>query len=404
MAAEDILVKFFVILALLFFLPKVVNRITRIPDALTELMIGIVLGIALPSFFFIDDMITILGTIGVVTLFVYSGMEVDTGFIVTNKKFFIEHILLHIFIFIIVGISILFYLQTSPQIALLISLALTTPSASFILSSIRNIEKERKQWIQSKALAGEITALFLMVILLCFIDITRLLLSLVTLFLLITLLPIILEFLFKKLFSKLIGCEFSFIFVVTMISAFITEFVGIHFLVGAFIAGFVAKRFISDIVKDESYEHCSEIFGQQIIIGFGYFMLIFAPFYFFSVGLKMKSSMFSSDMLLLAIVICIIIVILRIGIMSIHRIIQIKEKISTAITINALCIPTLVFTFVITDILIKNYQIGETIYNVLMLYGVFTSIFGTAFLLIAVRKKHLPRQTKETTTTSDKTT
>jgi hypothetical protein len=118
----------------------------------------------------------------------------------------------------------------------------------------------------------------------------------------------------------------------------------------------------------------------------------------------MKSSMFSSDMLLLAIVICIIIVILRIGIMSIHRIIQIKEKISTAITINALCIPTLVFTFVITDILLKNFQIGETIYNVLMLYGVFTSIFGTAFLLIAVRKKHLPRQTIETTTSSDKTT
>jgi len=380
-----------------------VNRVSKIPDALTELMIGIILGIALPSFFFIDDMITILGTIGVVTLFVFSGMEVDTTFIVTNKKFFTEHIILHILIFVAVGISIFFYLETSPQIALLVSLALTTPSASFILSSIRTLEKERKQWIESKALAGEITALILMVILLSLTDITRLLLSLVTLVLLITLLPIILEFLFKKLFSKFIGCEFSFIFVVTMISAFITEFVGIHFLVGAFIAGFVAKRFINDIVKDESYEHCSEVFGQQIIIGFGYFVLIFAPFYFFSVGLKMKSSMFSFDTLYLAVVICIIIVIVRIGIMSAHRIVRMKEKISTALSINALCIPTLVFTFVITDILLKQFLIGDRIYNVLMLYGVFTSIVGTAVLLLTLRKKRLLQDSKGTTGCSDKT-
>lgn len=403
MAAEDILVKFFVILAVLFFLPKVVNRISKIPDALTELMIGIFLGIALPSFFFIDDMITILGTIGVVTLFVFSGMEVDTNFIGMNKKFFTEHIMLHILIFVAVGICIFYYLQTSPQIALLVSLALTTPSASFILSSIRTLEKERKQWIESKALAGEITALILMVILLSLSDITRLLLSLVTLVLLITLLPIILEFLFKKLFSKLIGCEFSFIFVVTMISAFITEFVGIHFLVGAFIAGFVAKRFINDIVKDESYEHCSEVFGQQIIIGFGYFVLIFAPFYFFSVGLKMKSSMFTFDTLFLAVIICIIIVIVRIGIMSVHRIVRMKEKISTALSINALCVPTLVFTFVITDILLKQFLIGDMIYNVLMLYGVFTSVVGTAVLLFTIRKKRLLQGSKETTEYSDKT-
>jgi Kef-type K+ transport system membrane component KefB len=64
MIAEDGLVKFFIILALLFFIPKVVNSKTKIPDALTELMIGIILGIAIPSFFFIDDMITILATIG----------------------------------------------------------------------------------------------------------------------------------------------------------------------------------------------------------------------------------------------------------------------------------------------------------------------------------------------------
>jgi Kef-type K+ transport system membrane component KefB len=387
MATEDVLIKFFVILALLFFLPKVVNRLTKIPDSLTELILGIILGITISSFFFSDDMITILSTIGIVTLFVFSGMDVDTTFIVKNKKFFIEHIILHVLIFMAVGWAIQLYLHLSFQIAFLISLALTTPSASFILSSIKNIKKERKQWIESKALAGEIAGLTLMVILLSLSDIKMLLLSLVTLVLLITLLTYGLKFLYKKVFCKLIGTEFSFIFVVAMISAFITEYVGVHFLVGAFVAGFVAKRFISDIVKDECYEHVSEHFGKQLMIGFGFFALIFAPFYFFSVGLKIKSSMFVYDTLILAIFLCVVIVLIRVGIMSVHRIIRIKEKISTAIDINAMCIPTLVFTFVITEILVKQFQIDTVIYSVLMLYGVFTALIGTVFFLIGTRGK-----------------
>jgi len=400
MTAEDVLVKFFVILALLFFLPKVVNRSTKIPDVLTELMIGIILGIAIPSFFFIDDMITILSTIGIVSLFVFSGMDVNTNFIAKNKKFFIEHIILHILIFIAVGFAIQLYLHFSFQIAFLISLALTTPSASFILSSIKTVEKERKQWIESKAIAGEVAGLTLMIILLGLSDIKMLFLSLITLVLLITLLPYVLKFLYKKVFSKLIGTEFSFIFVVAMISAFITEFVGIHFLIGAFTAGFVAKRFISDIVKDEAYEHISEHVGQQLIIGFGFFALIFAPFYFFSVGLKINSSMFAFNTLILAVLLCIVIVLIRVSIMSFHRVIRIKEKISTAIDINAMCIPTLVFTFVITDILLKQFQINDVIYSVLMLYGVFTTIIGTAFFLLMIRNKSLLNNAIET---SDKT-
>ena len=387
MVAEDLLVKFFVILALLFFLPKVVNSTTKIPDALTELLIGIILGITIPSFFFIDDMITILATIGIVTLFVFSGMDVDTNFIVKNKKFFTEHIILHLIIFLAVGLAVQLYMQLSLQIAFLISLALTTPSASFILSSVKTVEKERKQWIESKALAGEITGITLMVILLNLSDFMMLLLSLITLVLLILILPFAMEFLYKKLFSKIIGCEFSFIFVVTMISAFITEFVGINFLVGAFIAGFVAKRFINDIVKDESYEHCSEHFGQQLIIGFGFFVLIFAPFYFFSVGLNITRAMLAPDRLIIAVMLCVVIVLLRISIMSLHRIIRIKEKIFNAVYINALCVPTLVFTFVVTDILLKQFQISTVTYSVLMLYGVLTTIIGTAFFLLAYQKK-----------------
>ena len=49
MITEDGPVKFFVILALLFLVLKVVNSRTKIPDALTELIIGIILGITVPT-------------------------------------------------------------------------------------------------------------------------------------------------------------------------------------------------------------------------------------------------------------------------------------------------------------------------------------------------------------------
>jgi Kef-type K+ transport system membrane component KefB len=387
MAAEDLLVKFFIILTVLFFFPKVINRITKTPDPISELILGIIFGLALPSFFFLDDMLQILSTIGIITLFVFSGMDIDVGFIKSNKKFFIENIVLHILIFITVGITIQFFLAVSYQIAFLISLAVTTPSASFILSSIKTIEKECKQWVEGKAIAGEVTGIVLLIILLSLTDVKLLLLSFVTIVLLITILPYILNILYKKIFSKLIGTEFSFIFVVAVISAFATEFIGIHYLVGAFIAGYVSKQFINKIIQEREYDHLSEPVGKQLIIGFGFFALIFAPFYFFTVGLSIKSSMFAFDTLILAILLCISIVLFRLAITSGHRMIRIKENISTAIQTSAMIIPTLVFTFVIAEILLKQFQVNFKIYSILMLYGLFTAIIGTAFFLKVLHNK-----------------
>lgn len=70
--------------------------------------------------------------------------------------------------------------------------------------------------------------------------------------------------------------------------------------------------------------------------------------------------------------------------MSIHRIIHIKEKITTAIAINAMCIPTLFLRSLSLKYLLTQFQINENIFNVLMLYGVFTTIIGTTFFLFAI--------------------
>ena len=100
MATESILIRFLVIITLLFFLPKVIHRFYKVPFPIIEVILGILLGIFIPQFFYIDDMLSILSTLGIIILFVYSGLEVDTRFMAGHKKFFFIHALIHLLIVI----------------------------------------------------------------------------------------------------------------------------------------------------------------------------------------------------------------------------------------------------------------------------------------------------------------
>ncbi len=388
---EDILIKFFIIITTLFFIPKVIRRFYKIPSPITEVVLGILLGILLPQYFFLDDMLSILGTLGIIILFVYSGMEVDTSFIFKNKKFFIENILLSIFIFLIVGFAINMFLHLNFQIAFLISLALTTPSASFIISSLSKENEKLNRWITGKAIIGELSALLLMIILLKISNTTSLIIALTIVLTLIIILPIILKFLYQKIFSKLIGMEFSFIFVVAIISAFATEFVGVHFLVGAFIAGMVSRRFLTTISEDKKSKLAFDINNnvtEKITESFGFFTIVFAPFYFFTIGLKLNMDVFTLNNILIAGTLCFSIVILRVLLMLLHRMARMDENLFNSLRISATVIPTLVFSFVIAEILLNQFNISQNTYYILMLYGVFSA--GLSLLIRAV----LPRPKK----------
>src|SRR3989304_395442 len=100
MATEEILLRFLVIITVIFFLPKVINRFYTIPSPLTEIFLGILLGIFLPQYFYLDDMLQILAAIGIVTLFVYAGLEVDSELMIRKKSFFLENLLIHLIVFL----------------------------------------------------------------------------------------------------------------------------------------------------------------------------------------------------------------------------------------------------------------------------------------------------------------
>jgi len=379
MSLDSILIKFLVITVVIFFLPKVVDKFYKVPHPLTEVILGIILGIAIPHYFFVGEMLQILSTIGIIVLFVYAGLEVDTRFMSNNKRFFIENMVLHLLIFLGVGFFVQWFFRVDLVVAFLISLALTTPSASYILSVTKGFSKKALGAIAGKAIIGEVTAIFLMIILLRLQDIWNLLLVLGIVVAIIVLLPIVLEFLYKHLFSDLIGTEFSFIFVVAIISAFITDIIGVHFLDGAFIAGVVARRFIADMVRQKKFKTLSNATGKKIIGSFGFFTITFAPFYFFTVGLKIDQSLLQWQFLVIAFLFVLAVLGIRIFVMGLHRKLRHNEKFKEAFRIANMTMPTLIFTFVIAELLVDTFNVSALVFGVLMVYGVMTALVSLLF-------------------------
>lgn len=389
LASEIILIKFLLIISVLFFLPKVINKAYKIPYSLTEVILGIVLGLTLPFFFFVDDMLKIFAAIGIIMIFVQYGMGVDTSFIVKKRRFFIEYLVLNFLLFLIIGVIIKEMLGLSDPVSFLISLALITPSTGYILFAVKDFNEDDKRWIEGMAMVGEIIAILLMALLINITNLIALFITLIAIGLLLFLLPKILEFLFKKVFSKLVGTEFSFIFIVALVSAFVTEFIGLHFLIGAFIAGLVSRRFISDIAKDPAYKHVTNYKAKQINEGFSFFAATFAPFYFFSAGLKMNKELFSLSNFGVAIALVIIIGLVKIYLIKFHRKISLKEKGNRSLRMGIMLLPTLVFTFIIADILSNEFNVGKNLFGTLMIYGVLSSMLPVLIIKYLEKKKRI---------------
>jgi Kef-type K+ transport system membrane component KefB len=385
-AASTIFTEFLLLLATLFFLPRLLER--WIPHPISEVLIGIVVAVFVPTFFTNVEVIEVLASIGIITLFVYAGLEADTQFIVRHKKVFIENVLLFVGLVLVCGYAIYYLSAFNLQVSLLLSLALLTPSASYILSITKKLSSRERQWIEGQALAAEISAILLMVGLLGSHDLMQLAITFGILVILVLLVPVLLNSLYKHLFSKLVGTEFSFIFVIALGAALITDHYGMHFLVGAFIAGLVSQAFIARISADRSYKQVTKKQAQSIIEGFGFFASVFAPFFFFSTGLLMHRDMFTWKAIGIGVVLVCVLSIVRAAITYWHRQLRLDEKIAVTTRVSTYLLPTLVFTFVIAGILYSSELITQSVFGVLLLYGILVSLVP---LLLTVVTKSNPR-------------
>src|SRR6185295_11966266 len=110
----------------LFVVPKMLQR-ARIPSAVTSLMLGI--AVAGFSHQFADDAtIKLLSTLGIVALFLFAGLEVDFEDFRQEVPVLAQHLVLQLVILGAVAFVVTRVMAVDGRAALLISLALVTPS------------------------------------------------------------------------------------------------------------------------------------------------------------------------------------------------------------------------------------------------------------------------------------
>lgn len=365
-------------LGVIFFLlvfPKALQRF-RIPAPLTCFALGI--GIAIYSPVYTKDpTLALLATLGISSLFLFAGLEVDVSELKKAAKLLISHLSVRCLTLGVCVWACMKYLHFDWQISGLIALALLTPSTGFILESLSSLElsDNEKGWITNKAIAGELLALFLLFVLLKATSAQDLAISSVALLVLAFGLPLLLVFMGKKIVPHAPGSEFSLLVMVGLIAATITKALGVYYLVGAFLTGFAARQ-LREKMPALASEH--NLHAVQLFASF------FVPFYFFYSGMKVPHSALTVDSLILGVAVTMIMLPIRIGSVTLQRYWFHKEDMDTSFNIGLSLSPTLIFTLVLASILHERFHINDTVFGGLLVYAAINTILPALLLKLPV--------------------
>jgi Kef-type K+ transport system membrane component KefB len=335
-----------VLILLLFILPQIFTRI-RIPSAITTLGLGVVSGMVL-GLFHGDDTVDLLSLFGIVSLFLFAGMEVDFYELRQHKKVLSVHLAVCLSALAGVASAIVWYFHMPVQPALIIALALLTPSTGFILSSLRSFGLTDAESFQVKvnAIASELLALIVLFFCVQSGDTKTLLIASAAVVGLLIALPIALWFYARYIVRYAPRSEFAFVMILAILASLLTKKLGAYYLLGAFITGVVAmrcKRMLPDL-GSKDVVHSIELFAS-----------FFIPFYFFHAGMGLRAEYFSFDGLMWGGIFLAIILPFRVAYVIGHRLPLARESFRISNRIAVTLLPTLVFTLVLSGLLQEEY-------------------------------------------------
>jgi Kef-type K+ transport system membrane component KefB len=351
--------RYILLLFALFVVPKMLQRF-RLPSAVTAVALGAVASLGF-GMFQSDATVRLFATLGIASLFLFAGLEVDFHELRQQAAVLLQHVLIKVGALIAVALLVGETLDLPGRPAALVALALLTPSTGFILDSLGTLgvtERERF-WIKSKAIAIELVALAALFVTLQSTTVRQLAYSTFILGVLVAILPLGFRF-----FSKLIAphapkSEFAFLIMLAVMSAFITYRLGVYYLVGAFIVGVIAQRFRSGLPAKASEQlvHAAEVFAS-----------VFVPFYFFSAGLHLRGEDFGFDAVLHGLAFLGLTVPFQVMSVALHRRLALKEPVAQGARVGLSMVPTLVFTLVIAEILRDRFGVSSGIFGGLIIY------------------------------------
>ena len=363
-------IAFVALLFALFVVPKALQRY-RLPSAITSLLMGA--GATALGLFHNDPTLHLLSTFGIVALFLFAGLEIDGHELKRQASPLIIHGIVWSVILAIGSAIIALGFGFAMRPAVLIALALLTPSTGFILSSLSGfglLDNERFA-VKTYVIGSELLALTVLFFVLQSTSIGRLAFAVAAMIGVVTIIPLMF-----RLFARLVAphaprSEFAFLLMVAIVCAYATTRLGVYYLVGAFLVGIAAQRFRSELpaMSSEKMVDALESFGS-----------VFIPFYFFHAGTEIVREQITVRAMVIGAALIVLLIPIRIGITMVQRRFVIRDSAAAARRIGIALVPTLVFTLVIADILNTNFGVEKYILGALVLYTVInTSI--PAFVL-----------------------
>jgi Kef-type K+ transport system membrane component KefB len=345
----------------LFVLPRFLQRY-RIPSAITSLGLGATLGMGF-GLFVHDPTVELLSTFGIVSLFLFAGLDAEVDELRREGKVLVEHLLIRLALLGGAAWAVSRVLGLAPRPAVLVALALLTPSAGFILESLDRLDVSERErfWIRSKAVASELVALGVLFVTLQSTSATTLGVSALALVAMIVLLPLLFEAFARRIVPHAPKSEFAFLVMLAVACAYATRELGVYYLVGAFVVGMAAQEF---------RERLPALASEKMLDAVEAFASLFVPFYFLHAGLPLRREDFGLDALLAGAAFLLTALPLRVAVTAAHRRLRLGETLAGGVRVGVSILPTLVFTLVLAQILRERFAVPRAVFGGLIVYAV----------------------------------
>ena len=355
----------------LLVIPRALQRF-KLPAPITCLALGIGAMLAFGDRVH-DPVIVLLSTLGISSLFLFAGLEVDLQALRKGLGRLLVHLVIRVLL--LAGVAWLgwHYLDLGWQAAVLVALALLTPSTGFILDTLERLglDEEERFWVTSKAIAGELMALAVLFVVLQAGDPMQLGVSSLVMLAMIVGLPLLFIALGRWVVPHASGSEFSLLVMVGMVAAFITYKLGVYYLVGAFVAGLVARMLrlrMPRLASDDNI-HALRLFAT-----------FFVPFYFFHAGTGISRDALTWEAAGLGLILTLVLLPLRIGMVWLQRRLMFREERGSSLKVSVALAPTLVFTLVLANILHARFDLPGVLFGALILYTVLNTMLPSLLL------------------------
>jgi len=368
----------------LLVIPRALQRF-RLPAPLTCFAMGIIVSLYFKQLSN-DSVLSAVATLGIASLFLFAGLEVDIIEIRKQLPRLIGHLgARSLFLGVAIWIAV-HYFDMVWQFAALLALAIFTPSTGFILDTLPHsgLDEGEQREVSIRAIAGEILALLVLFVVSQSGSVQHLAIASLSLVLLIALTPLLFLALGKFVVPYAPGSEFSLLIMVGIICAVISKSLGLHILIGAFVAGVVAGLL---------RERMTTLAPPQNLHAVHLFATFFIPFYFFHEGLRIPAGALVLKALLYGFGFSVLALPLRIAKNWIVCRYTCRRTSTSGLRVGVALTPTLIFTLVIARILEETFEIDAALYGGLLVYAAVSTILPSFVLSRLTQPSASPVQT-----------